>query len=477
MFFTYLRRELRRRMRQAIFIALGLAVGIGLVITVTSASDGVKNSQATVLHTLYGVGTDITVAKPPAPGQSQSIGFGFRQQIKAVKQGGESLAGTKISINDLINSQYGTLTAGQLAAVAKQPHVTAVAGGLTLVDGTVTGTIPSVNVKKGGGGSISSNFTENSFTVDGVDLTHTGVGPLSAAKLTAGAALTSAEANSADAVVDSGYAQQNKLNAGGTIDIGGTSFKIAGIVSAPQGGSPPDVYIPLAKAQSLGKTGSTSLKNVVNTIYVTAASAADISAVQASISKALPGVTITDSNDLASEVTGSLASASTLANNLGKWLSIAVLIAAFLLASLLMMAAVARRVREFGTLKALGWRSRRIIGQVMGEALVIGLAGGAAGVGLGYAGAALIDKLAPKLSATVGASNAASATGSSQLNNALKALTSTTHTVSVTLTAPVTIGVILLAVVLAIAGGLIAGSFGGWRAARLRPAAALARVE
>jgi hypothetical protein len=31
MFFTYLRREPRRRMRQAVFIALGLALGIGLV--------------------------------------------------------------------------------------------------------------------------------------------------------------------------------------------------------------------------------------------------------------------------------------------------------------------------------------------------------------------------------------------------------------------------------------------------------------
>jgi putative ABC transport system ATP-binding protein len=49
-----------------------------------------------------------------------------------------------------------------------------------------------------------------------------------------------------------------------------------------------------------------------------------------------------------------------------------VLIAAFAMASLLTMAAVSRRVREFGTLKALGWRSRRIVGQVMGETLVIG---------------------------------------------------------------------------------------------------------
>jgi ABC-type antimicrobial peptide transport system permease subunit len=49
--------------------------------------------------------------------------------------------------------------------------------------------------------------------------------------------------------------------------------------------------------------------------------------------------------------------------------------------------------------------------------------------------------------------------------------------VAVHLTAPVQGGTLLLAIGLAIAGGLIAGSFGAWRAARLRPAAALRRVE
>src|SRR5579875_1252948 len=68
MFFTYLRRELRRRMRQAVFISLGLALGVGLVITVTAASDGVQNSQTSVLHSLYGVGTDVTVTQPPKSG-------------------------------------------------------------------------------------------------------------------------------------------------------------------------------------------------------------------------------------------------------------------------------------------------------------------------------------------------------------------------------------------------------------------------
>ena len=154
-----------------------------------------------------------------------------------------------------------------------------------------------------------------------------------------------------------------------------------------------------------------------------------------------------------------------------------VLAAAFGLAVLLTMAAVARRVREFGTLKALGWRSRRIIGQVMGESLTIGVVGGVAGVALGYGGATLIDNLAPKLSAIEGASSAPTSVSGIAAKLTQQISSASTHTVYVTLTAPVTLRAILLAVALAVAGGLLAGIFGGWRAARLRPAAALAKVE
>src|SRR5206468_8859656 len=98
-----------------------------------------------------------------------------------------------------------------------------------------------------------------------------------------------------------------------------------------------------------------------------------------------------------------LASASSLASRLGTWLSVAALIAAFAVASLLTMSAVGRRIREFGTLKALGWRSRRVVGQVMGEAVVQGILGGVLGIGVGVGGAFLVSKLAPTLKASVGA--------------------------------------------------------------------------
>ena len=180
-------------------------------------------------------------------------------------------------------------------------------------------------------------------------------------------------------------------------------------MSEPSGDSPSDVYIPLGVAQSLA-----NLKNDVNTIYVSATSNNDITTLANTIKTTVSGSTVTDEDSLASEVTGSLSSAASLANNLGKWLAIAVLIAAFLLASLLTMSAVSRRIREFGTLKALGWRSRRVVGQVLGESIAIGIVGGVVGVGLGFLGAALVNHFSGSLSASLGAATGSATPGGAQ---------------------------------------------------------------
>jgi ABC-type antimicrobial peptide transport system permease subunit len=474
MFFTYLRRELRRRMRQAVFISLGLAVGIGLVITVTASSSGLKDAQGTVLHSLYGVGTDITVTKAPAKGSGG--GFGFR--VPGQKQnagGGAPTAGQAFSRDVLLAGSLGTLKSSSVTTIGRLRHVTAAAGALSASDLNISGTLPAGGSSGGGGSGPPASIKTSNFGVLGVDLSVGKVGPLSSAKIAQGRTFTAADANSNVALVDSNYARSNKLNVGSKITVAGTKFTVIGTVSEPQGGATTDVFVPLQRAQSLA-----GMKNEVNTIYVAAGSAADISAVQQAIKNQFPGVTVTTSSDLASEVTGSLASAASLASNLGKWLAIAVLAAAFAVASLLTMAAVSRRVREFGTLKALGWRSKRVIGQVMGETFVMGIAGGIAGVALGYGGAALVSTLVPSLSATVGQSTGSAAPGNSSgfppIGGAGK-LASAAKTISVHLTAPVTLSALLLAVLLAVAGGLVAGTFGGWRAARLRPADALTRVQ
>jgi ABC-type lipoprotein release transport system permease subunit len=464
MFITYLLRELRRRMRQAFFIAFGLALGIGLVITVTAASNGVSDTQSTVLKSLYGVGTDITVTQSPTAGSGGGPHFGFGGRP------GQSSSGAKINRNVLASGGLGTLKSSSVSTVAKQKDVSAAVGALVLNDVKLSGSFSAGSgTARGQGSGTSGSLSTSSFTVTGVDPSNDSLGPLSSGTITSGHGITSAEAHSDVAVVDANYAKAQGLKTGSTLTVGGQRFTVVGIVRSGQGVTDADVYIPLARAQALA-----NMKNEVNTIYVSAASASDIAAVSSEISRAVPKATVTTSSDLASEVTGSLSSASTLANSLGKWLAVAVLAAAFGLASILTVSAVTRRVREFGTLKAIGWSSRRIIRQVVGEALVIGIIGGAAGVAVGYGAAAIVQAVAPPLTATTGASAGGQGAAAARFGHAPG---SAAHTVSVHLTAPVTLGIVALAVLLAIAGGLIAGSFGGWRAVRLRPAAALARVE
>src|SRR3984957_20092730 len=152
MFFTYLWRELRRRARQAIFIAVGLALGIGLVITVTAAAAGGKNAQATGLHSLYGVGTDITVTKTPTAGAAGSGGFGFSfRQSTGTKS--RPAAGSKINDNTLTSDlTLASLSSADVTTVSKMDNVAAAAGGLTLTDRTVSGTVPAFNEGSGGRG-------------------------------------------------------------------------------------------------------------------------------------------------------------------------------------------------------------------------------------------------------------------------------------------------------------------------------------
>src|SRR5580704_7296297 len=356
MFFTYLRRELRRRIRQAIFIALGLAVGIGLVITVTAASSGVKSAEGSVLKNLYGVGTDATVTKNPTAG-SFAAGRPSNFNLKS---------GSTVKIDTLTATRsLGSLDYSAVTTISKLKGVAAASGALTADSVNTTFKIPKFSGGSGGGaGGAPSGGTGgfsgpgsfnagNAVSVDGVDLASSAqaLRPLSNGTLRSGRTLKSSDASSDVAVIDSSYAKSASLKVGSDVTIASTKFAVVGIVSVSASDSSADVYVPLARAQALSKsTGK------VNTIYVAADSATDISAVQKEITKAVPGATVTTSSDLASEVTGSLSSASSLANNLGKWLAIAVLIAAFLLASLLTMSAVSRRVREFGTLKALGWR-------------------------------------------------------------------------------------------------------------------------
>jgi putative ABC transport system permease protein len=484
---TYMRRELRGRIRQAIVIALGLALGVGLVVAVSAASAGVNKAEASVLGGLYGVGTDMTVTGPSysahqscvhtSPGVKRCLTGGIKgpsknAQTLQISPGGNAqicdhghcVSAAGRTYDRLISPYEQPFGAAAVAAVARLHDVAAATGVLALVDSAIT-----YPASRGGLPRLAT------FTVDGVPAGRTTIGPLAAATVRSGRLFTAPESDADVAVADSGYATSDNLRVGSVITIKQVRFSVIGIVRQPQGSSPPDVYIPLARAQALAtltKNLGGSVGNEVNLIYVAAASAADIPAVHREISRLLPGDTVTASSGLAGQVTGSLSDAAKLADDLGRWLAVLVLIAAFALASLLSMAAVGRRSAEFGTLKALGWRTRRIIAQVLGESLAAGALGAAAGVGLGFAGAAIIAGVARPLSATA----PSSAIGSMQQVVGAGGTALGNRTVVVPFSPHISGGVIVLALILALVGSLLAGALGSWWIARLRPATALRLV-
>ncbi|MFD9974621.1 ABC transporter permease [Streptomyces sp. NPDC059017] len=483
MFFTYLRRELRRRRKAALVVASGLALGIALVIVVSSVSAGMNQAQGKVLESLYGLGTDMTVTKAAAPPEEGATVKRPRFRFDAM--GGDDDARQS---QDIVMVQgFETLTASTVARVAGQDGVADAVGGLIVRVMKVDGQFkpgefrqepgqagpggPAAGEVRGGG----ADFDVDSFSVYGTDVARQELGPLTSSKITSGRTFEAGETAAAVAVVDSAYAKEKELKVGGTLTISGSKFTVVGVATADSGDAAADVYLPLARAQTLANA-----KDKITTVYVKATDSQRIAGVKDTIQKNVSGTTVTTSADLAQTVSGSLSTASDLAAGVGKWLSVVVLAAAFLVAGLLTSSAVSRRVREFGTLKALGWKSRRVTGQVAGEALVNGLIGGALGIGIGLAGAWAITAFSPTLTAQLGAGVGGGAGGGGRMlaggpggpgrDGASRAL-------DIALTAPVSLTTIGLAVALAVAGGLVAGGFGGWRAARLRPADALRRVE
>ena len=500
MFFTYLRRELAGRRRQTAIIAIGMALAIALVMIVNAVSTGVKDAQAAVLESVYGVGTDLTVSQEPtAPGDGDA-GQGPGRFEFGADDGTTEGDSTELSQSRL-TAGFGSTTfdASALDTVTSVEGVAAASAALSLTNMTFSGELPPRMQQSapsadgsapsedqtqqqpptgGFDGAGGSAFDVDSFTVIGIDPSAAAVGPLSAVELADGRGLEASDSGQAVAVLDANYATSAELAVGDTIDVGGTDFEVVGTVTSTSAdaATASNVYIPLDLAQELS-----GLADQVSDIYVQAESADRIAAVQADLEEALPDATVSTQADLAASVSGSLSTASSLIANLGLWLSIAVLAAAFLIAILFTIQGVTRRTREFGTLKAIGWSNRRITGQVAGESLVQGLIGGAAGLALGLVGIWIVNLVSPTLAGSAGttlpdgvmAGGPGGAAGGGPFGAANQAASATTEVV---LNAPVTVSVIAVAIGLAVLGGLLAGAIGGWRAARLRPAEALRSV-
>jgi putative ABC transport system permease protein len=484
-YLSYMVSELRRRKGRTLLTALGLAVGVGLVVTVNALSTGLDRAQASVLAPLTGVGTDMTVSRPisVSSGSSGSGGiFGRltqKERDELQKENGASRfglqnlgkPGTHFTRDSFLATSQLSFPASEVTTISQKANVKSAAGGLSLSSVHISGTVPQGGLGQRGGGQQagggqqgprSLDFT--SISVDGVDQRHPGLGAITSGQISSGRYFSSGSKR--EAILNVSYAKRKGLAIGDTVTLGGKKFTVVGLAQTPLGGQASDVYIKLTQLQKLSdRVGR------VNTVYVRANNASNVSSVATSIRSSFTGSSVTTAKDLANRVSGSLIDAKNLTNKLGTALELVALVAAILIASLLTLSSVTKRIRELGTLKAVGWSQRLVVRQVTGESLLQGLLGGVFGVLIGVGGTLLIGVLGLQLKATV-----AQASGGGFGPFGQGAVVSSGST-TLKLTAPISISLILLAVALAVAGGLVSGAVGGLRAARLRPADSLRHLD
>jgi ABC-type antimicrobial peptide transport system permease subunit len=496
---SYMLAELRRRRSRTILTALGLAVGVGLVVSVNALSTGLDRAQSSVLAPLTGVGTDMSVTRPIKLSVNGGV-FGqlstkqqnrLRQQTAPGARFGFNGAkpGSKID-SDAANSPQVSFSDARVGSMASLANVSGAAGYLTLDVNHITGTVPKVKIvqppagsssggtlqsdgQPGFGGFGNSSIKFSSRTVTGIDQTQPSLAPVTPSQIVTGSYFDSV-GGAYQAIVSQSYAHSNDIAVGDTITLFGKDFTVVGISKAPLGGTSSNIYVELTALQKLaGYTGE------INGVNVRAAGSGDVSAVASAIKSGFKGSSVTTAADLAKRVGGSLTDAKNLSSALGTALEAVGLLAAVLIACLLTLSSVSKRVREIGTLKALGWSKASVVRQISGESLLQGLLGGVIGAAVGVAGAAAINAVGWTLKASVAAASAQTGPrgpGGFGLGPAA-ASSPTAGSQLVKITTSVDFTLLLVAIGLAVAGGLISGAVGGLRAARLRPAAALRTVE
>ena len=409
-------------------------------------------------------GQQLRVSGQVKPLSAASLAKMAKCMAKLEKSRAPTTTTTNATHGGLQPSQNGSPTASPIAK-GSGPIQACMPAGVRRFSKTIT--VPRQTLKKQVR-TPQTNIKTSSYTIGGVDTSRTDMGLITPAQVTSGRFL--AKKGGREALVAGAYASSHKLKLGSTLALNRTKFKVVGIVQAPLGGQSADVYVPLQQLQTLS-----GQKNQINVVLVRASKSSAVGAVQKEIEKTFQSAQVASAKDEADQISGSLVDASNLAKSLGLALSIIVIAMAFMMAALLTLSSVAKRVREIGTLRALGWTRRLVIRQIAGESLLQGVAGGVIGVAIGIAAAAAIDAFGPTLTAssTAAGSDQAVLPGAFVMGQGL----ARTTTSQVALRAPVAGSIILIGFALALLGGLLAGAVGALRAARLRPADALRQVE
>jgi len=369
----------RNRTRAALAI-VGIAIGIATIVVLGMITGGL---QTATTSTLKAGAAEITVT----PVGSGGFGAG----------GGtlnESLA------NDLLNISGVANTAGILSSSA---NVTGASTNSTSGSGF------------GGGGFTVIGIDSNKLSLEGIDSVN-------------GSVYTNGSAN--QLILGTTAAKNLNKTVGSTINIFGTNFTVTGIYQTGSFMTDGGAFMSLNTLQNL-----TSNDGKVSDIAVKATDNANVTTVSQSIKNAYPNqLTATTAADQANRVNQSLGFVNTASTAISL---LAIVIGGIGIINVMIMS-VYERTREIGVLKAVGWRSSRILTMILGESIILTLTAAVVGIVVGVVGVEV-------LLAVIGSS----------------------------FTAELTVNILLRALGIAFLVGLIGGLYPAYRASRLAPTEAL----
>ena len=170
-------------------------------------------------------------------------------------------------------------------------------------------------------------------------------------------------------------AESLKLKVGDALPLSGGTFRIVGIYETGSGFEDAAAVAALPDVQNLLQK-----KRQVGAVQIQLKDERQIDRVRERITKTFPTLNLTKSSQAADQQ-----QVVTMIQGLAWGISmLAVVIGGIGMTNTVMMS-VFERTREIGTLRALGWRRRRVLIMVMGESTLLGVVGGVIGCAIGAA--------------------------------------------------------------------------------------------
>jgi len=228
----------------------------------------------------------------------------------------------------------------------------------------------SLNSSSSSSSSSGSGFGRGGFSVTGIDSSKLNLVGISGSSLNGTIFNNSAN----EIIIGKTAAQNQNKTIGDNITLYNQTFKIVGIYETGSFMTDGGAYLSLSKLQNL-----TSNTNKISNIEVKVDDNANVTQVSQAITNKYPSLATTTALDQANMVNSILS----VINNATWAISLlAILIGGIGVINTMIMS-VYERTREIGVLKAVGWPSRRILGMIVGESIVLTLAAAVVGTVVG----------------------------------------------------------------------------------------------